>query len=62
MTNPSGSNFIGSVVEEGKKVVWPNRELVIRHTVMVVVSIVLAVLLFAAVDYGLAKLVLLAIK
>jgi len=54
--------FFASVIDEGKKVVWPSRETVIRHTVMVVVSVGISILIFASIDFGLEKLVLLAIK
>lgn len=54
--------YIRSALDEGRKVVWPTRELVVRHTVMVIASVAVAVLLFAGVDYGLQKLVILAIK
>lgn len=54
--------FFTSVIDEGKKVVWPARGVVIRHTIMVVVSVAVAVLIFASVDYGLQKLVIFAIN
>jgi preprotein translocase SecE subunit len=54
--------FLGSVVDEGKKVVWPTRDVVIRHTVMVIISVAIATLIFASIDFGLQKLVILAIK
>lgn len=54
--------LISSIIEEGKKVVWPTREAVIRHTVMVVVSVAVAVLIFASIDFGLQKLVILAVN
>lgn len=55
-------SFLGSVVDEGKKVVWPTRDVVIRHTVMVIVSVAIATLIYASLDFGLQKLVILAIK
>ena len=54
--------FFGSVIEEGKKVVWPTRQVVIRHSVMVIVSVAIATLIYASIDYGLQQLVLVAIK
>jgi preprotein translocase SecE subunit len=54
--------FLGSVVDEGKKVVWPTRDVVIRHTVMVIVSVAIATLIYASLDFGLQKLVISAIK
>ncbi len=53
--------FISSVIDEGKKTIWPTRETVIRHSAMVVATLVLATLLFAGVDYLLQKLLLSAI-
>lgn len=54
--------FVGSVIDEGKKTIWPDRPTIIRHTVMVVATIVVATLIFAGVDYLLQKLLLLAIN
>lgn len=54
--------YVNSVVDEGRKVIWPGRELVIRHTVMVIVSIAMAVIIFGSLDYGLSQLVKLAIS
>jgi len=54
--------FVRSVVEETKKVVWPNRETVIRHTVLVVLTVAVAVLIFAGVDFLLQKLVIFALQ
>lgn len=55
-------SYFGSVVEEGKKVIWPNRDTVIRHTVMVIVSVALAMLIFSSIDFGLQKLVILVVN
>lgn len=54
--------FLGSVVDESKKVVWPTRDVVIRHTLMVIISVAIATLIYASLDYGLQKLVILALK
>ncbi|MEK7202532.1 MAG: preprotein translocase subunit SecE [Patescibacteria group bacterium] len=54
--------FLGSVVDEGKKVVWPTRDVVIRHTLMVIISVAIATLIYASLDFGLQKLVILALK
>ena len=48
--------FIGSY-EEFRKVVWPNRQEVISHTIIVIISMVVAIGLIAAIDYGLFLLV-----
>jgi len=57
-----GLSFIATTIDEGRKVIWPNRPTIIRHSVMVVASILVAVLIFASIDFGLQKLVLLALK
>ncbi len=44
--------FIGSF-EELKKVVWPSRQIVISHTIIVILSVGIAMALVAAIDYGL---------
>ena len=54
-------DYFRSVIEEGKKVVWPTREIILRHTVMVVIVMVVAAAVFAGVDYGFQQLVLLSI-
>jgi len=55
-------NFVNSVVEEAKKVVWPTREMVVRHTATVIISVAIASVIFAGVDYGFQKLVILALR
>ena len=44
--------FIGSY-EELKKVVWPSRQEVISHTVIVIASIAVSMAIISALDYGL---------
>lgn len=48
--------FIGSY-EEFRKVIWPSREELISHTIIVVISIFVAMAIIAAVDFGLFTLV-----
>ncbi len=55
------TGYVTSVIEEGKKVIWPGRELVVRHSLMVVATVAVAVLLVAGIDLGFQKLVLLAL-
>jgi preprotein translocase SecE subunit len=62
MTKISPVNYFSSVVAEGKKIIWPGRQIVLRHTLLVVVVVVVATLVFAGLDYGLQKLVILAIQ
>lgn len=57
-----GLGYIKSVIEEARKVVWPTREIVMRHTIMVVIAVAIAVLVFASYDYLMQKLVITAIK
>ncbi len=54
--------FVRTAIEEGRKVVWPTRQLVLRHTVMVIVSVAIAAVIFAGIDYGLQKLVIASIQ
>jgi preprotein translocase SecE subunit len=55
-------DYIATAIEEARKVVWPDRETVIRHTAMVIVSVAIAAGIFAGLDYFLRQLVLLAIN
>jgi preprotein translocase SecE subunit len=54
--------FFNSVVEESRKVVWPDRPTVIRHTLMVIISVGIAMVIFASLDFGLQKLVVLTLN
>lgn len=54
--------FILSLVDEAKKVVWPKRETVIKHSVMVVVTIIISTLIIAGVDLGFKELVVIALR
>lgn len=51
MINQVKKFFIGSY-EEFKKVVWPSRKMVISHTIIVIISTVVAMAIIAAFDYG----------
>lgn len=48
--------FVGSY-EEFQKVIWPNRQQVTSHTVIVVVSIAISMAIIAALDLGLFNLI-----
>jgi len=61
MTKIPGANLVGSIFEEGRKVIWPSRETVIRHTLMVLLSVAIAAVFFGVIDLGLQRLVILAI-
>jgi len=54
--------YFKSVVEEGKKVVWPTREMIIKHTIMVVIVMILAAAVFGGIDYGFQQLVILGLS
>jgi len=53
--------FTGSY-EEFLKVIWPSRKEVTSHTIIVVASILVAMGLIAALDYGLFNLVQLLVE
>jgi len=46
-------NYFLSAYAELKKVTWPSRKEVISHTIIVVASIAIAMIIVAALDYGL---------
>lgn len=54
-------SFVNSVIEEGKKVVWPTRVIVLRHTGMVVAASLIAAAFFAGIDYLFNQLVVVAL-
>lgn len=56
------ADYFRSVLDEGKKVVWPTREIVLRHTVMVVIVMIISAAIFAGVDYVFQQLVVLSIS
>lgn len=58
MANFSPVGYIRSVIDEGKKVIWPSRELIIRHSLMVIVTVVIATVIVAGLDLVFQKLVL----
>jgi len=45
------------VWNELTKVTWPTKKVVINHTIIVIISAVIAISLTAAIDFGLARLV-----
>ncbi len=55
-------NFFKSIVDEAKKVVWPNRDTVTRHSVMVIITVVISILAVAGIDYVFQKLLLLTLN
>ena len=51
--------YLGQVVAELRKVIWPNRKQMVSYTTVVLVFLIFMVALIGLVDLGLAKLVLL---
>lgn len=49
--------YFGEVWKELSKVTWPSRKEVINHTIIVLVSSAIAVLIVGVIDLGLSKLV-----
>lgn len=52
-------NYLGQVVAELRKVIWPNRKQMVSYTSVVLVFLAFMTALISGVDLGLAKLVLL---
>jgi preprotein translocase subunit SecE len=50
-------NFFTGSYAEFQKVIWPSRQEVISHTLIVVISIFIGMAIIAAIDYGLFTLV-----
>lgn len=46
-------NYFTSSYQEMRKVIWPNRQEVISHSTIVVISIALSMVIIALFDYGL---------
>ena len=51
------TNYFISSYEEMRKVVWPNRQEVTSHSIIVILSIIISMGIIAAIDYGLFNLV-----
>ncbi len=49
-------SYFGTAYQELRKVVWPSRAEVIRHTFIIVVSVSVTVVSLGLVDYGLTTL------
>lgn len=56
------TNYISSAIQELKKVSWPKRNEIIRLTIMVIISVALAVVVVMGIDYFLTKLISWAVK
>lgn len=55
-------NYFTSSYEEMRKVIWPNRQEVTSHTIIVLSSILVAMGVVVAIDYGLFNLLQTAIN
>jgi len=49
-------NYFQGVVSETKKITWPTRKTVIDHTLSVIGVVVVATIVFGAIDIGLSKM------
>lgn len=49
------TTYFQGVWAETKKVTWPTRKQVINHTTIVIVSVVIAMVIFGLIDLGLSK-------
>ena len=49
-------NYFISSYEEMRRVVWPNRREVTSHSLIVILSIIISMLIIMALDYGLFNL------
>lgn len=54
--------YFQGVISESKKVTWPKRKEIINHTLIVVVSVIVLMLVFGSIDLGLSKLLEIVIK
>lgn len=47
--------YFRGVITETKKVTWPTRKQVINHSIIVIVSVIIAMIIFGLIDFGLSK-------
>ena len=57
VTKKSRFEFIGNIIAELKKVVWPTRQEAIRLTLMVLAVCIVIGIILGVVDFGFTKLV-----
>jgi len=62
MKNNLVFDYFRGVVSELKKVTWPTRNEIINHTIIVVISAAIAILLTSSIDLGLTKLIEFVVK
>lgn len=51
------TKFFRESYEELKKVVWPSRQTVVRHTISVILTVAISMVIIMVLDYGLQLLV-----
>lgn len=51
------TNYFQESFQELRHVSWPNRKQIIHHSVVIIISVAVAMLIIAAFDYGLSLLV-----
>ena len=49
--------YFGGVFSELKKVTWPTNKEIFNHTIIVIVSSVIVMLIIAALDFGLSYII-----
>lgn len=54
-------NYFATAASELRKVVWPTRREVVNHTVVIVVTAVVCIIILGFLDYGLTSLLRLAL-
>ena len=57
--SPTLVQYLGEVVAELRKVIWPNRKQMVTYTAVVLVFLAFMVTLIGLVDLGVARLVML---
>ena len=50
-------NYFVTSYQEMRKVIWPNRQEVTSHTIIVILSIIISMAIIAAIDYGLFNVI-----
>jgi len=50
------NQYFQGVLAEGKKITWPTRKELQKHTVIVIISVVLSMVFFGLIDLGFTKL------
>ena len=51
------TNFLPEVAREMRKVSWPKRRELVRYTIIVLSTVIIMALFFAAIDLGISELI-----